>query len=312
MSSSWISQARAQLIRLRGPAPGWSYRPAGDVYVEPTVLAALALRASEPESGDSGQTAQLCRSAADWVAGAQEPDGAVGISQQLGVPRWPTSYAVLLWMVEGGFQPRVDKAIEWLTGIAGKTSAARDDDFGLHDTTIPGWPWVQNTHSWVEPTVLAVLAMRRSGHADDKRTIDGLRLLRDRAIETGGWNYGNPHLFGSTLRARPAPTGLALMALAGVDEYTPIIERGCDYLAEELTHVRAPQSLSWGLLGMTAWGRRPADADAWLTEAFAGVAKHSNPTLQLAYLLLAAHTKSLTLLGLPDHAPAPQPAGKPS
>ena len=94
-----------------------------------------------------------------------------------------------------------------------------------HDTTLIGWPWVADTHSWLEPTAMTILALCRDGRADHPRVRAGLRLIRDRAIAAGGWNYGNNIAFGRDLRPQPAPTGLALLALARVDQRTGIVER---------------------------------------------------------------------------------------
>ena len=32
-----------------------------------------------------------------------------------------------------------------------------------HDSTLIGWPWVEGTHSWIEPTAWAVLALKSVG-----------------------------------------------------------------------------------------------------------------------------------------------------
>ena len=54
-----------------------------------------------------------------------------------------------------------------------------------HDPTLTGWPWVGGTHSWVEPTSLAVLALRREGLGKHPRVEEGLKVIRDRAIVSG-------------------------------------------------------------------------------------------------------------------------------
>ena len=47
------------------------------------------------------------------------------------------------------------------------------------------------------------------------RVAQGLAMIRDRAIRTGGWNLGNPLVFDTVMRPLPGPTGLALLALSG-------------------------------------------------------------------------------------------------
>ncbi len=300
MNISWISQLHQELLRLRGSDRAWGTRPGGAPYVEPTALAALALAASDPLTGRE-QSRAAVRDAADWLAGLQQRDGALGIAPDLPQPRWTTALGVLVWSTSGRFLTARNKAVDWLLDRQGTTwTPDVAEPFG-HDPRIPGWPWVEGTHSWLEPTAMAVLALRRAGRAEHRRTLDGQRLIRDRAIRTGGWNYGNSTVFGADLRPHPAPTGLALLALAGTDDAdSVIVERSCDYLATILPTTHAPQSLCFGILALAAWERRPAEADDWLRAAHDRAARWSNSIAQLACLLLAAGERSLDLLGVAD------------
>jgi hypothetical protein len=162
-----------------------------------------------------------------------------------------------------------------------------------HDTMLVGWPWVAGTHSWLEPTAMAVLALRRVGSSSHPRVDEGYRLIRDRAIATGGWNYGNKAAFGHPLRPQPAPTGLALLALANRDKCTPTIARAIHYLQETLLSVRASASLGWGLLGLRAWSSVPEEADRWLAEAYQRAKGRPDATVKLSLLLLAGGEHAL-------------------
>jgi hypothetical protein len=135
--------------------------------------------------------------------------------------------------------------------------------------------------------------------ADHPRVREGLRLIRDRAIVSGGWNYGNNAAFGRDLRPQPAPTGLALLALAGVVDPSETIERATRYLQRALPETRSAQSLCWGVLGLRAWGCCPEAAGRWLARAFDHSAKPHGSTLRSANLLLAAGESSLEILGSP-------------
>jgi hypothetical protein len=297
MNNSWITQSHQELLRLRENGIGWGNRPGGLPYVEPTALAALALAASDPHPG-APQSRAAAAAAADWLAGLQQRDGSLGIAPDLPQPRWTTPLGILVWSATGHSAAVRRKAVDWLLAERGETSGLTTAiPFG-HDTRIPGWPWVEGTHSWLEPTALAVLALRCEGHESHARARDGESLIRDRTIRTGGWNYGNSTVFGADLRPQPAPTGLALLALAGVEDGDdPVVERGCAYLERILPTTRAPQSLGLGILALAAWDRRPPEADNWLIAARAGAARRSNSIAQLAYLLLAAGSRSLDLLG---------------
>src|SRR5579863_2758409 len=297
MNNVWITRAHHELLEMRQPGPAWGNSPAGRPYVEATALAALALAGSSPETGGDQSQAAIA-AAADWLSGLQQRNGALGISPDLPHPHWTTPLGILVWQAANRVQAARQKAVEWLlTRRPDAQVAAANEHFG-HDSRIPGWPWVEGTHSWLEPTAMAVLALRRTGHGDDERTRDGERLVRDRAIRTGGWNYGNSTVFGADLRPHPAPTGLALLALAGIDDFeSPLIDRSCAYLESVLPTTRAPQSLCFGTLALSAWGRRPPGADDWLVEAHAGAARRSKSIAQLSYLLLAAGSRALGLLG---------------
>lgn len=295
MPYSWINDARSRLLQLQNAAGGWSYRPGGAPFTEPTAWAALALRAtaSDPTNAQA-HSAEL--DAAGWLARLQQSNGALGPGADVSFPHWPTASALLCWGGRERFSAARAKAVDWLITHQGRVQTSSETPFG-HDGTIPGWPWVEHTHAWLEPTAMAVLALRQQGRHEHQRVRDGLRLLRDRAIRTGGWNYGNSSVFGTDLRPQPAPTGLALLALSGTTlTGDPIIDRGCAYLEKILPTTRSPQSLCWGLLGLSAWERRPSAGHDWLSGAYTAVDRRSELPIQLAYLLLASSTKSLTLI----------------
>jgi hypothetical protein len=205
----------------------------------------------------------------------------------------------LLWSALGGFESNRQRAAAWLLGQRGKTVTRPADRAIGHDPTLTGWSWVPDTHSWLEPTALAVLALRRHGLANHPRILEGLRLIRDRAVPSGGWNYGNRAVFGRALRPQPAPTGLALLSLSGeaLDAETrAVAARACRYLLTTLPTIRAASSLGWGLLGLSAWNLFPADASDWMAESAAQNLSRPDAAPRLAILLLAAGDQSYRVL----------------
>jgi hypothetical protein len=262
--------------------------------VEPTALAGLALLAMLPD----GAVENAVREAADWLGTIQQPNGALGPSAEIAAPGWGTAYAMLLWAALGGYEAERKKAADWLLGLAGVTWPPDQTGVLGHDTSISGWPWVDGTHSWLEPTALAVLALRREGLADHERVREGVRMICDRAVPSGAWNFGSSVIFGATLHPQPAPTGLALLALSRSECERRLIEGGCRYLRRTLPGVRSPRSLGWGLLGLEAWERRPEEAEAWLAESHSRIDRGTNSPIDFAHLLLASSPRSSTLLGL--------------
>ena len=293
--SDWVPDARRALISAQRAGGGWGYRRSAPSCAEPTALGGLALLAS----GAGGESSAAARAAADRLASLQNPDGSVGVSEAVPAPGWATPYALLLWDALGVHPEPARSATRWLLVEKGRT-VSRDDDpnrVAGHDTTIVGWPWVGDTHSWLEPTAAAVLGLARRGLADHPRVREGIRLIRDRALASGGWNYGNKAVFGRPLRPQPGPTGLALLALADGSPADETVSGALGYLARALPETRAPQSLGWGVLGLRAWGSLPEASEAWLAEAFARVSGRDDAPPRLAALLLAAGGGALALVG---------------
>jgi len=295
MVCDWIEGARERLLGLRQAGTGWADLAGAPARVEPTVLACLGLLASDPNGKG---VHDVVRSSASWLASIQNPDGSLGVSQELTTPGWGTSHAIWLWTGLGIEPDRTAHAIRWLLNQEGVAFERIEGIPTGHDPTIVGWPWVRHTHSWLEPTVHAVLALRCVGQIRHLRAQDGLRLIRDRAISGGGWNYGNSSVFERELRPQPAPTGLALLALAGLDGPSPQVCRALNYLRHVMPGTRSSQSLAWGLLALRAWGQWPGEAESWLSEAYRRVTSMRDASTRLAYLLLAQAGCSLSLFGV--------------
>lgn len=294
MADDWKRTAIRALIGYRKRA--WSYGLELKPCVEPTALAILGLLAAT-DGAKSPELSAAVRSAGDWLASLQQANGSLGISEASPEPRWATPYAVLAWNALGGYEKERRLAVNWLLRESGGIVAEEKGHRPVqgHDSSIVGWPWTSGTHSWVEPTALALLALRREGLGSSARVQEGLRLLRDRAIESGGWNFGNKSTYGRVLRAYPATTGLALLALANTGPCGDLAKDGARYLLETLPRVRAAGSLGWGLLGLRAWGRSPEEADRWLARSVVNLAGRPDAAPRLAVLLLAAGEKSLEL-----------------
>ena len=302
----WPEAARRRLLGVRRGPAAWGYRAASSPAAEPSSLGALGLLADPDRRGDGGR--EVAVASARRLASTQRGDGSLGATPNLPEAGWPTPFALLLWSSLGGFEAARSKAVGWLLKLEGRWVARIADDPMGHDTTIVGWPWVADTHSWVEPTAMALLALAGEGLADHPRSHEGVRLLLDRAIPTGGWNLGNPMVFGTALRPLPGPTGLALLALARLGRRSKIVDRAIAYLRPALAETLAPVSLGWGLLGLRAWGAEPDEGRDWLASAFEKLATSEPRPVELAMLLLASGSLSLELLGVStgrrDAAPA--------
>src|SRR5262249_54458139 len=116
-------------------------------------------------------------------------------------------------------------------------------------------------------------------------------MLVNRQLSSGGWNYGNTRTFCLELRPSMESTGLALHALAGHVQLADV-QHSVDYLERELSKTRTPLWLAWSVLGLSAWGRRPADAEQAIEECLRRQTDYgSYDTAWIGVLLLAAWRK---------------------
>lgn len=283
MVETSIKSVISRLAQNQRGDGGFTYSPTCAAAAEPTALAAIAL--IDSKTGDLDRA----KRALNWLRTVQRSDGSVPVSTTLDSPSWTTTLAILAWNSapnRGAYRDSIRAASDWLIGNQGLTSSVRLNE-AQHDATIVGWSWVDGTHSWVEPTAYAVLALRSTGQSEHVRNRDGVRLLRDRALPSGGWNYGNSTVLANTLRPFPETTGVALAALSGLEK-SDTIEQSLVFLEAELPRIRTPLALAWGLIGLGQWNRRPAQADHWIDEAIIESASRPANAQHDALLLLSA------------------------
>ncbi|MCI0360555.1 MAG: hypothetical protein L0211_18920 [Planctomycetaceae bacterium] len=271
----WLDSALDQLARR----PICGYEGDASPATEPTALAALALVANYRSASASP--------AISWLARTQAEDGSVGIREGQS-PGWPTSLAVLAWKAANSAEhrDRIERAAAWILAAHGKTMPCVPE-FG-HNSEIPGWSYADDTSCWLEPTALAVLALKATGHAQHERTRDGVRLIIDRLLESGGCNYGNTAVLGQTLRPHIQPTGIALLALAGESDPSGRFAKSIAWLRRSIGAETPSASLAWALLGLRAHAVQVREANAWLAAAYERTKKSGNAPHKLALLALAA------------------------
>ncbi len=272
---SWLDQTLDELSRL----PAISYLPGGRAAAEPTALAALAFAAH-------GRV-EAAKRAAAALASMQQTNGEVAVRAEEKSPGWPTSLAICAWHSTDAtvYRQRIDNALTWLHANRGR-AIERSVDFG-HNTELVGWAYAEQTHSWVEPTAFGVLALRAAGQPDDPAAREGVAVLIDRQLPSGGLNYGNTEVLGQLIRPHVEPTGIALIALAGESDASGRLAKSHAWLQQAIGPTATPLSLAWGLLGLRAQGIVPPDADQWLSAAAARVQSRDRSPHKLALLALA-------------------------
>jgi hypothetical protein len=270
------------------------YAPDGAWAAEPTALAALALNAHRESSTASHLVQQL--------ANVQLPDGAVTANGEADSPAWTTSLAILAWLACDGFAEQLDSAIAWTLATHGKPSP-KNPQIG-HDPTLLGWSWAANTHSWMEPTCMFVIALKAAGLGDHARTREGVRVVADRLLPTGGSNFGSTLVLGQPTLPQVESTGLAMLALAGEANSDPRFEKSLHYLEQNINSRTTVASLCYGLIGLTAHNRRIAEAEPLLATALERELSRGASAYKLALIALAAIPD---LSWLPRRAEVAQP-----
>ena len=240
-------------------APVCGYTPGGPAASEPTAWSALALWASGRK--------EPALQAAECLLGNQQRNGAVGVTPEDDLPAWTTSLAMLAWSAID--QKRYDEAIKrgasWALGQKPWTAPPKPI-FG-HDTSIEGWSWAPDTHSWIEPTAFFVLAMKKTGIGANPRACQGVEMLVDRLLPSGGANYGNTIVMGQELLQHLQPSGIVAWTLAEERLESDPWRNTLDYLHRAAREPTGVASLCYAVLGLAANGEDLTGLEEPLAEA---------------------------------------------
>ena len=260
MSDPLISGAIEALKKKALREGGFANADQGNYRTDATAWAILALTAggAEPELVHLGR---------QRLATSQLPDGRVGIYPEHPEVCWPTSLAILAWHQSPAHQVALSRASQFLLNSSGIVFDPTTKGPDEHNPSLKGWPWVVGTYAWIDPTALGIIALKATGQGSHPRVLEARGLILDRQCLNGGWNYGNRLVYGTELRPMPENTGLALDALAGLTPKASL-EASLNYLQSRVQSLRTPLALAFSLLGLGAWGERPAAASSWLAESW--------------------------------------------
>ncbi|MGH9746938.1 MAG: hypothetical protein ACRD59_12620 [Candidatus Acidiferrales bacterium] len=252
---------------------GWGFSRGAASRVEPTAWALLAL--SELHSNQ--QTADASARGFSCLEGSQLSDGfwPAVVGQNEG--SWVTSLACWALLVRGEAAGQgAARGIEWLLkekpGDAGllwrmarrftgsKRVAPQNPDYF-------GWSWTPGTASWVEPTAYALIVL---DHAMNGGSAGGPvhrlpagavtriefaeKMLYDRMCPGGGWNCGNPLVYGAAGEPQVGPTAWALLALRK-KAARPEVEKSVEWLWMNRGQIRSTESMALTLIALRAHGK---------------------------------------------------------
>lgn len=246
---------------------GWGYHPGTQSCIEPTALAILALRGHEATSG------QALSSAVQWLRRTQLPSGTWPTASGEHPGCWVTALADLaLLKLSSPSDDAIAKALQWLCAAwpaegnawwlirqrwLHKGEVAVRQNHSLH-----GWGWTPDTASWVEPTASVLLLLKnvpeRFRPPEAKERIQmGDAMLADRVCPGGGWNAGNPLVYGEPGIPRVGPTVWALLALSDRKDRAANV-RSLEWLERNDQNIQGPGSLALAHLCLKVYGRPTA------------------------------------------------------
>jgi len=254
-----------------------------EIGVEATAWAILAMKSW-------GENKKILESACRHLSKKQSADGRLAAVDGHPEAYWPTSLALLSWLTVEGFEIEIHRAIQFLLANSGTVSFEQDSAMVIHDLSIKGWSWTENTYSWIEPTTMGVLALKASGYGNHNRAFEAIRLILNRQLPNGGWNYGNTMVFGKQLMPIPEYTGKALCALGGYTEID-FVKQSINYLNQKVKWIRTPQTLAWSIFGLKAWSVVLPQVSDWIIESLSLQSRYGKyNTVLLSQLLIAYFT----------------------
>ncbi len=263
---------------------GWGFAIGSASRVEPTAWALLALSEVRPTT----QPGEALPKGFQYLATGQLQDGSWPSASGQMQGSWVTALACWALLARREAAVRgVARGMEWLlrnkpgeAGLVWRTvrrlTAARQ--VTVQNPDYFGWSWTQGTASWVEPTAYALLALNRAsgsklfrGQADGLLTVylarmeSAEKMLFDRMCPGGGWNAGNPMVYGVAGQPQVGPTVWALLALRKNAERAEV-RKSVDWLFANRGLVRSIESLALTKIALDAFSRSFAESQRALGE----------------------------------------------
>jgi hypothetical protein len=254
-----MSSSLEELLKRQNKDGGWSWVPGGTSWTEPTAYALLAL-ALDPVAREAGKRG------VSWLEPVQRADGGWRPNPTVDHSTWVTALAVLNGGLSGKSRTR---GIDWLLRqkARGSTWTQRmlGPLFGVEALPLeyPAWPWFPGTAPWTTPTSLAILALKRAASETPEavaRAHEAQQFLLSKVCNDGGWNYGSPRAAGSESSSYPETTGIALVALHGVD--SPVLRNALGVAGRMLPKCRSSEGAGWVRMGLACHGAAPATSVA--------------------------------------------------
>lgn len=269
--------AWARLPAAQNADGGWGYLAGQKSAAEPTSWGLLAICGGDGQEDARGEESKS--RAASFLRSAQLRDGSWPAVMGQKEGGWVTSLACLALRVCDRESAETNRALDWLCqewpGEGGwwwrvRRRLSGEADSVRQDHGLRGWSWTRGTSSWVEPTAFALFALR--GACDSHAVVQSIArrqklaqaMLCDRMCPGGGWNCGNPSVYGVAGKPQVGPTVWALLALAEFEREATVrdcIRQSLDWLERTSGEIRGRGSLALARIGLRAFGHNGAPLD---------------------------------------------------
>lgn len=255
------------LREAQNPDGGWGFRPGTPSRVEATCWALLALWEPAQQAAEDQVRVQ---NALSFLQDAQLADGAWPAAQGEETGCWVTSLCCLVLAAVGGQTPNsaTEAGLQWICDDWPSDStpwrrflsrlSARGDVAPIN-YSYRGWGWTPGTSSWVEPTSFALLALERvaspdlAAKAKQRRSL-ATSLLFDRMCPGGGWNAGNPMVYGAAGVPTVMPTVWSLLALRNMPPQRETT-LSLQWLERAVATIESPGSAALARVCLRTYGR---------------------------------------------------------
>jgi hypothetical protein len=295
------------LFETQNPDGGWGFSKGSESRVEPTSWALLAIEEFAGAATDDSAITRGYR----FLEGSQLADGSWPNAAGQTVGSWVTSLACWALLARGEKSEIAERGLRWLgedtpgdaqllrrvvRGAVGLLSKRR---VNAQSESLWGWSWTEGTASWVEPTAQALIVLRMgregTGSRDlEKRLAMAEKMLYDRMCPGGGWNCGNPMVYGVPGEPLVGPTVWAMLALRTHAERTEN-QQSLDWLNQNWMNIQSPGSLALADIGLGAYGRHIPEIKTALAKLYAqGGFSWSVPVIAWTALALSQKMRWIT------------------
>ncbi len=277
-----------QRLRADAQRAGWGYYAGKSGRVEPTGWALLAL-AVDRDASQRGDWPAFLQQHLSLLSASQQADGLLRDGDAPFANFGANGFVSVVLSAPGVSSPASVNS-RLLAGLADMKGVRLEQNDPKQDNQLQGWPWVQDTFSWVEPTAWSLLALKRAHAAPAgaaARVAEADKLLLNRVCVTGGWNYGNASTLGQDLRGYVPTTAIGLLAMGNRKALEPV-QRSMRWLSANRLSESSTMALSLTVMALSLYGEDAADVEARLLD----VVERSEQAGHLQAIAMAAYALS--------------------